>query len=134
LLSAAGERARKAKLFPTAAIKVFRSSCQHSVNVLYGGSKVGQHEKDYFAHAQCTQMTEGTPRILKPFVGKFSKCSKHPLSLGISDLCKFFGDRQEATNPNFPFALILSPRYQQATTSWQDKCDQHEPTWKRCIS
>jgi hypothetical protein len=134
LLAAAGERARKAKLFPTAAIKVFCSSCQHSVNVLYGGSKVRQHEKDCCAHAQCTQMTERTPRILKPFVRKFSKCSKHPLSLGISDLCKFFGDGQEANNPNFPFALILSPRYQQATTSWQDNSDQHEPTWKRCIS
>jgi hypothetical protein len=130
LLAAAGERARKAKLFPTAAIKVFHSSCQHSANVLFG---VGQHEKDYFAHAQCTQMTQRMPGMLKPFVRKFSKCGKHPLSLGISDLCKFIGDGQEATNPNFPFALILSLRYQQATTSWQHKSDQHEPTCKRCI-
>ena len=59
LLAAAGEKARKAKLFPSAAIKVFRSSCQHSGNVLFGRSKVGQHEKDYyFAHAQSKNLIQ----------------------------------------------------------------------------
>jgi hypothetical protein len=45
LLVAAGKKARKAKLFPTAAVKVYRSSCQHSGNVLFGRPKVGLHEK-----------------------------------------------------------------------------------------
>ena len=51
-----------------------------SGNLLFGGSKVGQRESDYFSHCQCTSMTERMPRLIKPFVKKFWEYSDYPVS------------------------------------------------------
>jgi hypothetical protein len=81
-----------------------------SGNLLFGGSKIGQREVDYFEHCQCTSMTERMPRAVKPFVGKFWKYSNYPLSLGISEFCSHDTKGAAATpRANFPFALILKP-------------------------
>jgi len=77
----------------------------------------GQHEEDYFAHCMCTQMTERMPRARKPFVRKFSQYSKHPLSLGVSDFCAFDEKGKAVQNPNFPFAVILSPCHQTSAST-----------------
>lgn len=113
LLYAAGDKVRNAKLFPTAALKVFRDNNVRSGNLLFGGCKVGQKEPDYFAHCQCTQMTERMPRTLKPFVRKFWQYSDTPLSLGVSDFCAHNqeGNAVSKEDIQFPFALILRPRY-----------------------
>lgn len=58
ILYATGQKLRNAKLFPCAAIKVFRENGRPSGNLLFGGSKIGQREIDYFTHCQCTTMTE----------------------------------------------------------------------------
>ena len=108
VLYATGEKLRTAKLFPCAALKVFRSG-QASGNLLFGGSKVGQREADYFAHCQCTSMTEQMPRMVRPIVNKFWRYSNHPLSLGVSDFCRFAEDGTEASYLQFPFAVILKP-------------------------
>jgi len=109
LLYATGEKLRTAKLFPSAALKVFRKGRQ-SGNLLFGGSKVGQREADFFSHCQCTSMTEQMPRMVKPFVRKFWEYSEFPLSLGCSDFCKYDGEGEEVSELNFPFAVILRPR------------------------
>jgi len=106
-LYATGEKIRKAKLFPCAALKVFRSDNMPSGNLLFGGSKVGQREHDYFAHCLCTSMTEQMPRGVRPFVRKFWTYSDYPLSLGVSDFCR---PSQEDAGYCFPFAVILCPR------------------------
>ncbi|KAL7575768.1 hypothetical protein ACA910_003098 [Epithemia clementina (nom. ined.)] len=140
ILFTTGDKVRNAKLYPCSALKVFpntpnnqndRRSCNNSSrNILFGGSKVGQRETDFFAHCQCTSMTERMPRAVKPFVKKFWQYSKWPLSLGISDFCKPFsveqqqkssnvksnnnnnddGKDEQCSSINFPFALILKPR------------------------
>jgi hypothetical protein len=115
LLYASGEKLRNAKLFPTAALKVFRQDVQ-SGNLLFGGSKIGQREADYFAHCQASSMTERMPRLVKPFVKKFWRYSDHPLSLGTSEFCTHRNDGSATetegdfqTEVNFPFAVILRP-------------------------
>lgn len=113
LLYATGEKLRNAQIFPSAALKVFRKGV-HSGNVLFGGSKVGQRERDYFAHCQCTCMTEQMPQIVRPFVGKFWEYSDYPLSLGLSDFCQYTVEGDEVIEDIcFPFALVLNPRVQQ---------------------
>jgi len=109
LLYATGEKLRNAKLFPTAALKVFRSQGIRSGNLLFGGSKIGQREADYFAHCMCTTMTEQMPRGVKPFVRKFWRYSDYPLSLGTSDFCTHTVQGSQAETVEFPFALILRP-------------------------
>ena len=111
ILYTTGEKIRTAQLFPCSALKVFPNESSTSRNVLFGGSKVGQRETDFFAHCQCTSMTERMPSAVKPFVRKFWEYSKWPLSLGISDFCKpLHRQDDEADEINFPFALILKPR------------------------
>jgi hypothetical protein len=58
-----GNKLRNARLFPCAALKFFRHNA-NSGNLLFGGSKIGQREMDYFAHCQCTTMTEQMPRLV----------------------------------------------------------------------
>jgi hypothetical protein len=110
LLYACGEKLRNAKIFPVAALKVFRQDVR-SGNLLFGGSKIGQREADYFAHCMATSMTERMPRLVKPFVKKFWRYSDHPLSLGTSDFCtnQSCDGSVPETEVNFPFAVILRP-------------------------
>ena len=111
VLRAAGSKLRKARLFPCAAIKCFRGENKDSGNVLFSGCKVGQSETDYFAHCQCTQLSERMSPALKPLVRPFWKYSDHPLSLGISDYCAFDlnGRPPEEGDIQFPYVLILNP-------------------------
>lgn len=137
LLYATGEKLRNAKLFPTAALKVFRDKGVRSGNLLFGGSKIGQREADYFAHCMCTSMTEQMPRGVKPFVRKFWKYSDYPLSLGTSDFCTHKADGTTGTSssanttttdqPEFPFALILRPRVATAVTAASPDANTPEP-------
>lgn len=110
LLYATGHKLRNAKLFPCAALKVFRDG-RPSGNLLFGGSKLGQREVDYFAHCQSTSMTERMPRAIKPFVRKFWSYSAYPLSLGVSEFCSYnaAGEETSAEALNFPFAVIIKP-------------------------
>ena len=115
ILYATGHKLRNAKLFPTAALKIFRNGSDNSTsssgNLLFGGSKIGQRETDYFCHCQCTSMTEQMPRTVKPFVRKFWQYSDYPLSLGISEFCtrNVQGEQVPQQDVNFPFAVILKP-------------------------
>jgi len=104
LLYTLGEKLRTAQLFPVSALKVFTT--ESSRNLLFGGSKLGQRETDYFAHCQSTTMTERMPRPVKPFVRKFWQYSDYPLSLGISDFCR---TAQGVTDAAFPFCVTLKP-------------------------
>lgn len=103
LMYATGEKLRNAKLFPTAAVKVFRQN-RKSGNLLFVGCKVGQKEEDYFAHCLCTQMTEQIPFSIKPFVRKFWSYSDYPLALGVSDFC-----HTDNVHEVFPYQVILKP-------------------------
>eukprot|EP00977_Amphora_coffeiformis_P010361 scaffold2418_cov175-Amphora_coffeaeformis.AAC.17 len=109
VLYAAGHKLRNAKLFPCAAMKFWRNNGQASGNLLFGGSKIGQRETDYFCHCQSTTMTERMPRGVKPFVRKFWKYSDYPLSLGVSEFCSSNVDGEAPDELNFPFSLILKP-------------------------
>lgn len=110
ILYASGQKLRSAKIFPCAALKIFRNNAADSGNALFGGCKVGQQEENYFSHCLSTQMTETMPRAVKPFVRKFWKYSDHPLSLGVSDLCRQNVDGVSPSNQvRFPFCLILKP-------------------------
>lgn len=113
VLRAAGSKLRKANLFPCAAIKCFRGNNVPSGNLLFSGCKVGQIESDYFAHCQCTQLSERMSPALKPLVRPFWKYSDHPLSLGISDYCAYDVDgnapKEEGKDIQFPYVLILNP-------------------------
>ena len=113
VLRAAGSKLRKANLFPCAAIKCFRGNNVPSGNLLFSGCKVGQIEPDYFAHCQCTQLSERMSPALKPLVRPFWKYSDHPLSLGISDYCAYDVDgnasKGEGKDIQFPYVLILNP-------------------------
>lgn len=105
-----GSKLRKAKLVPGAALKVFRSNGIPSGNLLLLGSKVGQREEDYFAHCQCTQMTEKMPSVALPFVKKFWQYSQYPLSLGLSDFCGHNTEGTSAGNDlHFPYAVVWKP-------------------------
>ena len=59
---------KKAHLFPMVALKGLRTQCS-SGNMLLGGSKTGQPDRDFFAHSVCTHMTERLPAPLKPALG-----------------------------------------------------------------
>jgi hypothetical protein len=91
------EKACKAKLFPTAAIRYFvRHPSIVEMYCLEDPKLDSTKKAGVFADAQSTtQMTERIPCILKPFVRKFSKYNKHPLSLSISYFCKYSEDGQE---------------------------------------
>lgn len=110
ILRVSGDKLRNAKLFPTAALKIFRAQAA-SGNILFAGSKVGQRDQDYFAHSQCTQVTEQMPRGIKPFIRKFWNYSDYPFSLGLSDLCwhSVEGKEVEPEDLNFPYCLVLHP-------------------------
>jgi hypothetical protein len=111
ILRTTGDKLRKAKLFPTSAIKIFRGKNAPSGNMLFAGSKVGQREEDYFSNCQCTQLTEQMPFSIKPFIRKFWKYSDYPFALGLSDLCWYDGEGVQADpeDLNFPFCLVLHP-------------------------
>jgi len=119
LLGVAGKKLQNAKLFPTAAVKVFRGGGSHSGNLLLLGCKVGQPEEDYFAHCLSTQATEKMPKMLKPFVKKFWTYSDHPLSLGTSDFCGKSVDGIPVKNDsiNFPYIVVFKPIYRGITPS-----------------
>lgn len=118
ILYATGEKLRHAQLFPASALKLFLdddgSETTPTKNVLFGGSKIGQRETDYFAHCQATMMTERMPTVLKPFVKKFWEYSDYPLSLGLSDFCRDTDKTKTNSEKdlNFPFALIIKPKIQ----------------------
>lgn len=103
LLMAMGHKIRNAQLFPCAALKVFRQHGQTG-NLLLAGSKLGQRERDFFAHCLATTMTEQMPRIIRPLVQKFWEYSDYPLSLGVSDFC-----REETSSLVFPFCVVWKP-------------------------
>lgn len=111
LYTLSNSKIRNAQIFPCAAIKVFRDNDAPSGNLLFGGSKLGQRETDFFAHCLCTSMTEQMPRPIKPFVRKFWTYSDYPLSLGVSDFCKTHVDGSVVNDDEvaFPFAIILRP-------------------------
>ena len=113
VLRAAGSKLRKARLFPCMAIKIFRGKNIPSGNILFAGCKVGQRESDYFAHCQCTQLSERMSPALKPLVRPFWKYSEYPLSLGISNYCAYDADgnapNEEGGDIQFPYVLILNP-------------------------
>ena len=111
LYTLSNDKIRNAQIFPCAAIKVFRSNNAPSGNLLFGESKLGQCETNFFAHCLCTSMTEQTPRPIKPLVRKFWTYSDYPLSLGVSDFCKtrIDGTVVDDDEVSFPFAIILRP-------------------------
>lgn len=124
LLYATSEKIRNAQLFPCAALKVFRQSTS-SGNLLFGGSKVGQCDTNFFAHCVCTTMTEQMPRIVRPFVRKFWTYSDYPLSLGISNFCQttIHGETVQDVDIQFPFAIILQPS--NSDTNTEDQYHHH---------
>lgn len=134
----AGPKLRHAKLFPTAALKVFRSLNQPSGNLLLGGCKVGQSEEDFFAHCLCNHMTERMPRTVQSLVQPFYRYSSCPLSLGLSDFCTDDPTMFKKTSAadsietkgqiNFPFALIFYPRYSIASSRSMTAPHQHSET------
>ncbi|GMI39703.1 hypothetical protein TeGR_g14594 [Tetraparma gracilis] len=106
----AGEKLRRAELFPCVAIKAFRGGGRHSGNLLFGGAKTGQVERNFFEHALCTNMTERVPLVARPVVNKFREFSEHPLSLGVSDFAAYDAEGQEVGGEaNFPWTVVLSP-------------------------
>jgi hypothetical protein len=108
MLSALSANLRDSKLFPCAAIKVFRRGAP-SGNLLFGGSKTGQRETDFFAHCMCTNLTEQASMLLKPVISTFRKFSEYPLSLGISEFAALEQNGEAAEPPVFPWALVLRP-------------------------
>lgn len=118
VLYATGNKLRNAKLFPCAALKIWRNQGHASGNLLFGGSKIGQRETDYFRHCQSTSMTERMPRAVKPFVRKFWKYSDYPLSLGVSEFCSVDVNGQQTpdVDVHFPFAVIIKP-----CLEWEEK-------------
>ncbi len=114
-----GEKLASAKIFPGVAIKMFRSR-QHSGNVLFLGSKVGQPETDFFSHCLCTQITSRMPVALKPILQTFRRYSQHPMALGLSDLCMYDKYGDVAADLNFPFCLTLHPHVRSKGSLDQD--------------
>lgn len=104
-----GEKVISAKIFPGAAIKMFRSN-QNSGNILFLGSKVGQPEDEFFAHCLCTQVTTRMPVTSKPILQIFRRYSDLPTALGLSDVCTYDANGEMADDLNFPYCLTLHPR------------------------
>jgi len=98
----------RAKVFPCAAVKVFRDNVP-SGNLLFGGSKTGQAETNYFSHCQCTHMTEKVGLLLRPILERFRQYSNFPTQLGLSDFARFARDGTETEEPSFPWCLVLRP-------------------------
>lgn len=115
-LKATGGKLKHAKLFPMVALKCFRDN-QRSGNLLFAGRKIGQSSNEFFQHCLCTQMTERVPTLLKPFISKFYSYSENPLSLGISDFCKFDEDGNETSDVTFPYVVMLMPVYKCCTSN-----------------
>ncbi|CAB9516848.1 expressed unknown protein [Seminavis robusta] len=130
--NAVGEKLAKAKIVPGAAIKVFRGNNVPSGNLLFLGSKVGQREEDFFAHCVCTTMTEKMPSVALPFMKRFTRYSKFPLSLGVSDFAKYDVDGNDHSDGshNFPFAVTLQPVYERSapTTATTTESSTNEKT------
>jgi len=105
-----GAKLCASQILPAAALKVFREGAP-SGNVLLLGSKVGQASTNFFEHPLCTAVTEKIPSLGIPFLRRFSRYSKYPLSLGLSDLSKYNarGEETQAEEQVFPFALCLQP-------------------------
>lgn len=103
-----GAKLVDAKIFPAVAVKCFRSNTE-SANILCMGSKVGQTEDNFFAHCVSTQVTSRMPVTLKPILRIFKKYSRHPLALGLSNLCRYDTNGEVCDNLNFPFCLTLKP-------------------------
>jgi len=113
LTKASPQRMRDAKFIPLAGLKVFRSNNERSGNLLFGGSKIGQQEEDYFARSQCTHLTEKIPKLFLPIARNFFRYSDFPLSLGCSEFCSRDEVGNKHSRINFPFAITLKPVYQQ---------------------
>jgi len=106
-----GPKLAASQILPAAALKVFRNNHQPSGNMLFMGSKIGQASRNFFEHALCTAVTEKIPSLGIPFLRRFSRYSKYPLSLGLSEVCKYNvnGDEADTNEHTFPFALCLLP-------------------------
>jgi hypothetical protein len=61
------------------------------------------------SHSKHCQVTEKMPSIALPFLRKFTRYSKYPLSLGVSDFAKYDQEGNEREAHNFPFAVTLKP-------------------------
>jgi len=117
-----GAKLASSQIMPAAAIKCFRQG-RDSGNIIMMGSKVGQPDRNFFRHALCTALTEKIPAIGLPFLRRFSRYSKYPLSLGLSELCQYDAQGEETEQPNFPFALCLRPVAQMEATSSSDSSE-----------
>lgn len=131
LYAIGGTKLRTAQLFPCVALKLFRGNGADSANLLLAGSKVGQRERNFFAHPVCTSMTEQMPRAMRPLVQKFWEYSDYPLSLGVSNVCTTTTETKNANSATteksdetdsvvFPFAVILHPRVTNYSNSGED--------------
>ena len=125
-INTVGGKLKKATLFPMAAIKCFRGKGIQSGNLLFAGPKIGQSSSNFFYQTLCTQMTERVPAVMKPFIKKFYKYSKNPLSLGVSDFCKFDQDGEEFLDDgtkkvNFPYVIMLQPVYKNEREHSEEK-------------
>ena len=120
-----GAKLSASQILPAAALKCFRHN-HASGNVLLMGSKVGQPSRNIFEHALCTAVTEKIPALGLPFLRRFSRYSKYPLSLGLSELCQYdaSGQAANAQEHNFPFALCLQPVVQWPTRDNHGKAQQ----------
>ena len=105
-----GAKLSASQILPAAALKCFRRN-HASGNLLLMGSKVGQPSRNFFEHALCTAVTEKIPALGMPFLRRFSRYSKYPLSLGLSEVCQHdaLGQAADTDELSFPFALCLQP-------------------------
>ena len=105
-----GAKLSASQILPAAALKCFRQN-HASGNILLMGSKVGQPSRNFFEHALCTAVTEKIPALGLPFLRRFSRYSKYPLSLGLSEVCQYdaMGQVAGAQEHSFPFAMCLQP-------------------------
>jgi predicted lipoprotein with Yx(FWY)xxD motif len=74
----------KSKIFPCAALKLFRSD-HTSANLLFAGKKTGQQDNLFFRNDVSTNITEKCPIYLSWVMKLFRKYSKYPTQLGISE-------------------------------------------------
>lgn len=127
-----GVKLAASQVLPAAALKVFRHN-QPSINILLLGSKVGHASTNIFEHSLCTAVTEKIPALGLPFLRRFSRYSKYPLSLGLSEFCQYNVKGQKASTEDhaFPFALCLKPVLQlpqlQSTNTANNDSDRERP-------
>ena len=79
-------------------------------------------------------MTERVPPLLQPFIKKFYTYSDHPLSLGISDFCRYdqSGNETMPSDIEFPYVLVLKPVYEHPNNDPDDH-DEEDRRFDRFI-